>query len=281
MLSSCIWHRMVKQTHIEQRLLAVNLRQAGHTWLNIEEHYHVPRRTAQRAWKKYCTTGNIEDLPRSGRPSKLSASDLRSIKRAITKKRTGSTRGVAARMERKRGLAVSHMTVWRSVQRMGLVHRIRPTKPLLTRAHRRARLRFARTRRRRGFWNHVLWSDEASFCLYSDTTKQWIPKGSKPTPRQTVKWPGRIRVWAGISTKGKTKLIRIPKAMDSKAYVDMLQSKALPEARSIFSGSSQDWLLMQDGDGAHTAKYTTDFLQNEGILVLEPWPAHSPDLNPI
>ena len=38
---------------------------------------------------------------------------------------------------------------------------------------------------------------------------------------------------------------------------------------------------MQDGDGMHTAKRVTKMLDEEGIEQLLPWPAHSPDLNPI
>ena len=127
----------------------------------------------------------------------------------------------------------------------------------------------------------VLWTDEASFTLHSDTRGEWIEDGQEPTPRQTVKWPHRIRVWAGIAQHGKTKLIRIPKAMDSDGYINMLKKKGIPAAKSLFDKSPEDWILMQDGDGSHTAKKTIDFLKKERIKLLHPWPARSPDLNPI
>lgn len=164
---------------------------------------------------------------------------------------------------------------------MKLTFCIRPRKPLLTERHMLARLNFARTMRQRGFWNKVLWSDEASFALHSTPRGQWVTEGEEPAPRKTVKWPTRIRVWAGIAATGKTKLIRIPKAMNSDAYILMLRKKGLPQAQSIFHGMANDWVFMQDGDGAHTSKKTLRFLKSEGIQLLQPWPAHSPDLNPI
>jgi len=38
---------------------------------------------------------------------------------------------------------------------------------------------------------------------------------------------------------------------------------------------------MQDNARPHTARKTVDWLEANGIKVLEEWPARSPDLNPI
>lgn len=253
----------------------------------LTETHQITRRTGysrkfvRDTINRFLETGGVEDRPRSGRPRKLSSSDLRSIKRSMSQKKTGSTRKTQQRLKRKRGVEVHDTTVWRATKRLKMSYRIRPKKPLLTGRHKRERLRFARTRRRKKFWNSVLWSDEASFALYSSTRGEWVLDGEEPTPRQTVKWPHRIRVWAGIASCGKTKLIKIPKAMDADAYIDMLRKKGIPAAQSIFGEGAKDWVLMQDGDGSHTAKKTLNFLQNEGIRLLHPWPARSPDLNPI
>ena len=40
-------------------------------------------------------------------------------------------------------------------------------------------------------------------------------------------------------------------------------------------------ILMQDNASPHTAKVTKTFLRTKGVKVLDKWPAHSPDLNPI
>lgn len=40
-------------------------------------------------------------------------------------------------------------------------------------------------------------------------------------------------------------------------------------------------IFMQDGARSHTAKRSMDWMREQGITVLENWPANSPDLNPI
>ena len=41
------------------------------------------------------------------------------------------------------------------------------------------------------------------------------------------------------------------------------------------------FVLMQDGDGMHTAKRVQKMLSDEAIEQVIPWPAHALDLNPI
>lgn len=45
--------------------------------------------------------------------------------------------------------------------------------------------------------------------------------------------------------------------------------------------AGSDLTLIQDGARAHTAKPTKKLLNDRGIKFFDPWPARSPDLNPI
>jgi hypothetical protein len=126
-----------------------------------------------------------------------------------------------------------------------------------------------------------MWSDEASFALYSSTKGEWVEAGEKAAPHETVKWPPRIRVWAAISCKGKTPLIRIPKRLNAEGFETLLKEELIPRMCDAIDGTPEDFVFMQDGDGTHTAKRVQRYLDNEGIEQLQPWPAHSPDLNPI
>lgn len=42
----------------------------------------------------------------------------------------------------------------------------------------------------------------------------------------------------------------------------------------------EDWVFMQDNAPPHVSRHTLGWLQAQNIFVL-PWPARSPDLNPI
>ena len=184
-------------------------------------------------------------------------------------------------MKTEHHVSVSKDTVRRIAKEQGLVYRRRKKKPLLTAAHKVGRLRFARRRRPRGFWDRVMWSDEASFALYSLTKGEWVEDGEEAAPHETVKWPPRIRVWAAISSRGKTPLIRIPKKMNAEGFETLLVEKLIPLMCDAIDGGPEDFVFMQDGDGTHTAKRVRKRLETEGIEQLLPWPAHSPDLNPI
>ena len=96
----------LKDSRATKRALAVKLKSRGYTYAQIESEFAIPLSTSKRAVKKFKETGNLDELPRCGRPSKLSASDRRSIKRSLRKKRTGSVRATASRLKRKRDLDV-------------------------------------------------------------------------------------------------------------------------------------------------------------------------------
>ncbi len=64
--------------------------------------------------------------------------------------------------------------------------------------------------------------------------------------------------------------------MNKESYLNLLQNTVLPKIRL---DDSID-VFMQDNAPCHTARLVKDFLTQESISVL-PWPAQSPDLNPI
>jgi transposase len=266
---------------MEDRWNVVRSRKDGMSYAAMQRKFGYTRDFIARWWRRYQETGGVDDAPRSGRPKALTPVQRREVARSLKRKATSSLRSVAKRMKTEHDVIVSKDTIQRVAIEEGLVYRRRKKKPRLTDAHREARRRFARRRRPRGFWDRVMWCDEASFALYSLTKGEWIEAGEEPAPHETVKWPPRIRVWAAISSRGKTPLVRIPKKMNATEYETLLVEKLIPLMRDIFDGSPDDFVFMQDGDGCHTAKKVRNRLDLEGIEQLYPWPAHSPDLNPI
>jgi len=67
--------------------------------------------------------------------------------------------------------------------------------------------------------------------------------------------------------------------MDGEQYVGILNEGLL--ARMEESGvAEEDMIFQQDNDAKHTCKKATEWIDNEGMTVLE-WAARSPDLNGI
>ena len=77
-------------------------------------------------------------------------------------------------------------------------------------------------------------------------------------------------VWGGVSQRHRTKLVVIAGSLNAvrlNAVVPFLQAHP-------------DMTLQHDNATSHTAHSVRDFLQDRNVSVL-PWPAKSPDLNPI
>ena len=87
---------------------------------------------------------------------------------------------------------------------------------------------------------------------------------------------GGIMVWAWIDMEEKTNLVILEGNISAAAYVDqVINAEVVP----LFT-SMPHLTHMHNNVRPHTACITADHLANLGMYVL-PWPAKSPDLNPM
>ena len=96
----------------------------------------------------------------------------------------------------------------------------------------------------------------------------------KPQAKHTLK----VHVWAGISTRGVTKICIFDQTMDATLYIEILRGFLLPFIEEKFQGSG--YRLMQDNDPKHTSTKAKEVFEQEGINWW-PTPASSADVNPI
>ena len=83
-------------------------------------------------------------------------------------------------------------------------------------------------------------------------------------------------VWGGVSQYHRTELVVIAGNLNSVHYrEDILLPPVVPFLQAL-----PDMILQHDNATSHTARSVCDFLQDRNVSVL-PWPAKSPDLNPI
>lgn len=70
--------------------------------------------------------------------------------------------------------------------------------------------------------------------------------------------------------------------LKTKDYLKIIKDRLLKKAEQEFE--DEEWILQQDGDPAHTSHAAIEQLESWGTsrnFSLLPWPANSPDLNPI
>ena len=134
-------------------------------------------------------------------------------------------------------------------------------------------------------------------------------RGKKPLPRLVGTYPDKLMVWGAIGKNfralvcckgtspglngcvvftraGKKQFVPRRKRDSNDDLPSRINMTSEWYKRVCLSGKvvqhikSKNLILMQDGAGIHTAKHVLKFLETQRVPVL-PWPARSPDLNPI
>lgn len=82
-----------------------------------------------------------------------------------------------------------------------------------------------------------------------------------------------VMFWGFFSGNGERSLDHITGTMNSTKYIEMLKKHISPLCSNR--------ILQQDRAPCHESKLTRQFMEDESIITLDPWPASSPDLNPI
>ena len=154
--------------------------------------------------------------------------------------------------------------------------------PKLAPHHREARLKWAREQitNSTSSWRKVVWSDEKKFNLDGPDGYSYYWADTRLPRRIFSKRQaggGGLMVWGCFSYKGVGTLATVGTRVNTEVYIEILSEHLLPLINSSFP---RGCLFQQDNATPHTANATKQFLSDSNIDVL-PWPARSPDLNPI
>ena len=195
--------------------------------------------------------------------------------------------------------AISSDTVRRRLRSSGIRARRPYIGPRLTRLHRRRRTDWTRIhqRWRAAQWRNTLFSDESKFQVdFSDKRQKVYRRRGERFSDSCVHELDRFgrastMVWGGISHYGVTPLVFIDGGqgvgaqrnagrrrggLTADRYVnEIIRPVVLP-----YLTAHPGMILQQDNATPHTARVTRNFLQQKNVVTL-PWPALSPDLNPI
>lgn len=209
-----------------------------------------------------------------------------------------SAPSIAAELAAKHGTVVHPSTVWRDAKAEGLVSLVRPKVPTREPHQIQRRLNFLRRNTRsKAAYNTIVFSDETmpNTNDFSDR-RQFVKRGKQPLPRQRKKeWnTARVHAWGAVGIGYKSPLIFLPKTrartdaddaasgsgsgrIDVKMNGDLYKRVVLQKV----VGTLRSRVLMQDGARCHWRRDVVQYLAGKGVPVLNDWPAHSPDLNPV
>lgn len=269
------------------RARALGQLQMGRSSREVARVFNTSRQSIGRIRQRYAATGDVKDLPRSGRPRVTSRAEDRHITNVVLRNRFINAPEMTRRIRRQRGAGgrpVSVQTVRNRLHVAGLKSRVPAKKPWLSQRHRAARLQFARNHVRwnRQRWRTVLFSDESRFCLRHIDGRQrvWRRRGERHAevnvqPRHAYNG-GSIMVWAGVTADRRTGLVVIPGILNGQRYIDeVLRPHVLPFLRQMGLNNAT---FQDDNARPHRARIVDRFLQDNNVRRLE-WPAMSPDLS--
>jgi hypothetical protein len=129
-------------------------------------------------------------------------------------------------------------------------------------------------------------TDESDFNLFARTNRKndvvWARSIEEVPPMEVVKHAAGVKVWAGVSANGRTKLHFYKGTIGAKQYIKILQKAKLGMEKAM--EDDEDWCFQHDAASAHKAKITNAWLE-ENVpehITSGPqgdWPGNSPDLN--
>lgn len=248
---------------------------------NLGYHHTVISRLVQ----KHAQTGEVKDRARSGRPPVTTPRENRNLLRLV-RREPFKTSTVLKRLwlpDRR----FSTRTVRNRLKSAGLRSRRVIKRPRLRDHHKDARLAWCIARQNLNLrsWRKIHWSDESRFLLYvtDGRARVWRQRNTAYTPRNimpTVPYGGgSVMVWGCVSHDCKLDLVTIRGNLTGDQYIrEVLRPVVVPHFDNHPLATRPEY--MDDNARPHRSRAVTAFMRTNAISTV-PWPAMSPDLNPI
>ena len=270
---------------IPERWQAVGMHNGGFSHRRVADHFRINHSIIVRLMQRFRQTGNVTDRPRTGRPRKTTPREDRLISRRA-RQRPFSTAG-ALRGNLALGVHISTHTVIRRLHHQGMRARRPIKRPQLTLRHRHARFDWShdhlgwtiRT------WRQVHWSDESRFLLRptDGCARVWRQRNTSFQDNHilgtTAFGGGGVTVCGCFSLDCKLDLHVLNGNLTGQKYRDnVLVPRVVPHFDNHALADRP--MFMDDNAKPHRARIVQHYLQQEAVQTI-PWPAMSPDMNPI
>ena len=247
------------------------------SYSEVAKDLHCSTSTVSEWVNRWKETGGVEDKPGRGMERVTTQKqDSFIVSAAISQPETSATK--ISNALSKRGVVVSPTTVRRRLKETGFQYGYPLSKPLLKEVHLEKRLQFARANRKNDFEN-VIFTDETTFRLFGLPRKVWRKARGRVVVR-TVKHSQKVHAWGCFSSKGFGSLFLFTQNLNAQLLVHIYKKALIPSAIEWFTDPEESWVLQEDNDPKHTSKLAKKWREEKGVDRL-PWPAQSPDLNPL
>jgi transposase len=278
---------MPKQLSATQHALILYAREQGDSYQTIANKVGCGKSTVHDVFRRLEETGTTNPRKRSGRPKIFNQKSLASLKRLATKDKARrlTLRQVKIAWEKKSKKSLCADTIRQALHKTGLRSCITSKKPVLNTTHMANRLTWALEHRHWTVnqWRRVLWSDESTFSQFQRNRyhRVWRTTSEKfdiSCLSATVKHSPSIMFWGCFSHKGLGPLVAMPASVTGEVHAKTLRRHAFPTIRKVFPRGNG--IFQEDNARPHTSKIAAAAKEASGMQFL-PWPAQSPDLNPI
>lgn len=236
---------------------------------------------------RYRKSHTVKRAAGSGRPRKSNMGEDRQLVQIAKRERRADLRSLSTSLNNETGIAMSTTTVARRLKESGLARRPARTRPLLTAAQKARRADFARAYIRKpiAYWHRMKFSDEKIFSSENDSTRALVTRSTSERDHPSCivtapKWGVSVHAWGLIGWDGVGPIRQVVGTLNAERYIQQIIYD-LPDLLQIRCwGTQEKACFQQDNARAHSARRTQEFLAANGVQVL-PWPANSPDLNPV
>jgi transposase len=274
----------------EDKALLVGAVKSGTPLGEAAKLFGFPQSTASRILDRWENHATLEDLPRSGRPTKMTEAGKRYLDRTARKNRRKPFKEIGNMVQPN----ISETTVRNYLAQHGY-HRYKARKvPYLTKDHKKARRKWARLYRGKDmeFWKRSIFSDECYVYLGDKKGTVFVTRKPGEEYEEDCLVPTfqqssiRVMVWGciGLGWKGPLVVLEYPGGrgggMTAARYQEQVLEVHLKDIYYDLERDLGDIRFQHDGAASHRAKSTEAWLKQHGITLLF-HPASSPDLNPI
>jgi len=277
-----------KELSKSQRESIIAAKKLGNTDSRISEVVSCSISSVQRVWRSY----RLKETPkkRTGRPRILDEFEREELKRSVVsnkKTRRQTLSQIRLNVINETNKPISIQTIRKELAEQGLRSRIPRFSPLISERNKEKRLFWARTYEN---WTvedfkKVVWSDESTYTQFrtSGFGRVWREPSEEfheDCIAATVQKSFGRMFWGCFSWVGMGPLVPLVGRVTGNTHREVLENYAVPTVKSHAKKIKKKFLFQEDNAPVYTARVARSFLKSSNIELL-PWPAQSPDINPI